>query len=86
MATTMSKTRLRAVTSKLEPADNIDKSRTLWRAKLRIQNEKDEFLFRCGEEFTDAATKAQELLETSPSCKMVGAEIIAIERVARLWN
>ena len=84
---TMSAARMREVTARLGPAETAEKSRTLWRARLRIGGTgKDEFLFRSSEEFTEAAGKAEELLESSPSCKVSGAQIVAVERVARLWN
>jgi hypothetical protein len=60
--------------------------RVLWKARLRIQERKDEFLFRAGEEFSGASIIAADLLDSSPSCQMVGAVIVGIERVARLWN
>ena len=60
--------------------------RVLWKARLRIQERKDEFLFRASEEFREASTIATDLLDSSPSCQMVGAVIVGIERVARLWN
>jgi hypothetical protein len=60
--------------------------RVLWKARLSIQQRKDEFLFRASEEFSEASTIATDLLDSSPSCQMVGAVIVGIERVARLWN
>ncbi len=60
--------------------------RVLWKARLSIQHRKDEFLFRAGEEFAEASTIAMDLLLNSPSCKITGAVIVGIERVARLWN
>ncbi len=60
--------------------------RVLWKARLSIQQRKDEFLFRASEEFSEASTIATDLLGSSPSCQMVGAVIVGIERVARLWN
>lgn len=84
---TNSKPRLAAIASKLGPKDAEQAGRTLWRARLRVPPAgKDEFLFRSSDEFSEAAFCAQTLLEGSPSCKMVGAEIISLERVARLWN
>ena len=71
---------------KLGPAETKEKLRTLWKANLRIQTDKGDFLFRSSEEFADAAVTAQRLLESSPSCRMVGAVIVGVERVARLWN
>ncbi len=78
--------RMQAIADKIGPGETKVRVRTLWRAKLRIQNRKDEFLFRSTEDFADAAKIAQTLLDSSPSCKMSGAEIVSIERVARLWN
>ena len=79
--------RAKLMTAKIGPlAIEEGEQRTLWKARLRIQNEKQEFLFRSTDEFQLAAKTAQELLETSPSCQMVGAEIVAVERMARLWN
>jgi len=69
---TTSAVRIKAVTDKLGPGDADETARTLWRARLRVQNNKDEFLFRSSEDFTDAAEVAQQLLDESPSCKMVG--------------
>lgn len=60
--------------------------RVLWKARLSIQQRKEEFLFRASEEFSEASTIATDLLDSSPSCQMVGAVIVGIERVARLWN
>jgi hypothetical protein len=84
--TATSNVRLKAIKSNLEPLPGERGMRTLWRARLRIQDQKDEFLFRAGDEFESAAQVATELLESSPSCKMVSAQIIAVERIARLWN
>jgi hypothetical protein len=76
------------VTVRIGPSETTakEKSRTLWRANLRIQNEKQDFLFRASEDFAEASTLAQKLLDSSPSCQMVGAVIVGIERMARLWN
>jgi hypothetical protein len=63
-----------------------DQNRTLWKANLRIQNEKQDFLFRSTEDFAEASALAQKLCESSPSCAMVGAVIVGIERMAKLWN
>lgn len=82
----ISRERLKQVKERSGPAESGEDMRTLWRARLRIGAEKDEFLFRSSEEWGEASGEAQRLLETSPSCKMVGAVIIAVERVARLWN
>lgn len=68
------------------PAAAIDTHRVLWKARLSIQQRKDEFLFRASEEFGEASTIATDLLDSPPSCQMVGAVIVGIERVARLWN
>lgn len=85
--TATSQARVEQVKNRLGPGEGPAGPGTLWRARLRLPpSGKDEFLFRSSEEFSDAATTAQELLETSPSCKMVGAEIIEVARVARLWN
>ncbi len=83
---TKSGVRIQAIADKIGPGESKERIRTLWRAKLRIQNRKDEFLFRSTEDFSDAAKTAQTLLDGSPSCKISGAEIVSIERVARLWN
>ena len=83
---TMSTIRMKKIAERMQPAPNDQHNLTLWRAKLRIQTASDDFLFRSSDEFSDAAEVAQTLLESSPSCKMVGAEIVAVERVARLWN
>lgn len=60
--------------------------RTLWRATMRIGTAKEAFYFRESENFTAAAVTASRLLEESLSARMVGAEIVAVEREARLWN
>jgi len=60
--------------------------RTLWRARLRVGPNKDEFLFRANEEFLEASEIAADILDSSPSCKVAGATIVAVERVSRLWN
>ena len=83
---TKSAVRVAAIASKLGPEETSQKDRTLWRARLRVGTNKDEFLFRANDDFSGASEIAQELLESSPSCKMTGAEIIALERVARIWN
>lgn len=69
-----------------EPPAQSNADRVLWKAQLSIQQRKDEFLFRASEEFSEASTIATDLLGSSPSCQMVGAVIVGIERVARLWN
>ena len=76
----------RNTSRKVAPAAAIDTHRVLWKARLSIQQRKDEFLFRASEEFGEASTIATDLLDSSPSCQMVGAVIVGIERVARLWN
>lgn len=68
------------------PPAQSNADRVLWKAWLSIQQRKDEFLFRASEEFSEASTIATDLLDSSPSCQMVGAVIVGIERVARLWN
>jgi hypothetical protein len=60
--------------------------RVLWRARLRIGAGKDEFLYRCTEDFTLASATAEGLLQASTAASMVGAVITGIERQARLWN
>lgn len=60
--------------------------RTLWRASLRIGTNRESFYFREIGDFGEAAKTAQRLLEASLSARMVGAEIIAVEREAILWN
>jgi hypothetical protein len=82
----MSKTRLRVVQSKLAPEDAGEEGRTLWRCVLRIDVERDEFFFRAGPKFEDAANEALRLVCESASCQMVRAVIVAVERVAKLWN
>ena len=79
--------KVRAVVERLHDDKTVAKGRVLWRAKLFIPGGgKDEFLFRGEEEFTLAAASAQQILESRASCKMVSAQIVAVERVARLWN
>ena len=79
--------RIGVIASRLGPRETSQETRTLWRARLRIPpGGKDEFLFRANNDFSDASAVAQDLLDSSQSCKMCGAEIIAVERVARLWN
>lgn len=65
---------------KLAPATKSEKLRTLWKASLRVGTGKDEFLFRSTEEFTQASRVAQDLLDSSPSCQITGAVIVAVER------
>ena len=60
--------------------------RVLWRASLRIGDRKDQFLFRCTEEFELAAATAELLLQESTAATMVSAVIVGIDRQARLWN
>lgn len=72
--------------SKLNLTPQIDKMRTLWKANLRIQHERDNFLFTATEEFEQAARIAEKLLQSSASCRMVGAVIVGIERIDHLWN
>jgi hypothetical protein len=88
LTTTITKTRLRIVQSRLAPAEEADaeEGRTLWRCILRCGIERDEFLFRSGDKFEDAANQALHLVTLSPSCQMVKAVIVAVERVAKLWN
>jgi hypothetical protein len=75
------------IEKRLGPGDPAGSMRTLWRARLKVgNNNKDEFLFRAGEEFEDAGATACVLLDSSPSCKISGATIVAVERVAKLWN
>jgi hypothetical protein len=79
--------RIGAVVERLGPGVTDETNRTLWRCRMRIPGGKpDEFLFKSSEEFIDASGLADQLLAESPSCKMVGATILAVERVARLWN
>jgi hypothetical protein len=73
-------------TFKISAPQTKEKLRTLWKAHLKIQNDKSEFLFRSSEEFAEASALAQKLVESSPSCHMVGVVIVGIERVAHLWN
>lgn len=59
---------------------------TLWKVKLRIGDEYQEFLFRQRDDWESAAKTAQDLVDKSAACDMVGATIVAVERVAHLWN
>jgi hypothetical protein len=77
-------TRVTGIT--LGPSGTKEKLSVLWKAKLKIQNETGDFLFRSTEEMLDAAAAAERILQSSPSCKMVGAVIVGVERVAKLWN
>lgn len=63
-----------------------DTHRVLWKTCLQIGNRNDEFLFRAGEDFGAAFRIALHLLDSSASCQMEGAVIVALERIARLWN
>jgi hypothetical protein len=64
----------------------IREPRTLWKANLRVGTAKHDFLFRCGEEFSEASLLAEDLLQTSESTRIFGAVIVGIERVATLRN
>jgi hypothetical protein len=69
-----------------DDAENDGQMRTLWRASLRIGTNREAFYFREIADFGQAAKTAQKLLEASLSARMVGAEIVAVEREATLWN
>jgi hypothetical protein len=64
--------------------------RTLWKAKLQFPggraNEEQNFLFRERDDFACAAETAEKLLESHRAAEMAGAYIVAVERVAHLWN
>lgn len=63
--------------------EDDDHRRTLWRARLRPKNE---FMFRETADFNQAVRTAQKLLEESRAARMIDADIVAVERVAALWN
>lgn len=68
------------------PTSGEDKMRTLWRVKLKVGTEDREALFRASEDFEEAAGMATKLVLSSPGSQMVGATIVGINRIARLWN
>ena len=70
----------------VNPGIDDEGLRVLWKAELRIGTRKDSFLYRCTEEFDRAAFTAEALLQSSPAASMVGAVIVGIERLDRLWN
>jgi len=71
----------------LDPEVSIKLS-VLWQAKLSVPGGKgnESFLFRSTEDFERAARTAEVLLQSSPGCRVSGAYITGLDRVARLWN
>jgi hypothetical protein len=87
LSPTLSRTRLKAIASQLSPGDDEPtEERTLWRCILRVDLNRDEFLFRSTDDFEQATIEALQLVDRSQSCRMTKARVVAIERVARLWN
>jgi hypothetical protein len=72
--------------SVLKPEPTNGGMRTLWSATLQIADGREDFLFREQDDFEKAAATAQKLVEGSTACRMVGAVIVEIKRVAHLWN
>jgi hypothetical protein len=68
------------------PASAPKGASTLWQCTLRLATAKEDFLFREKDDFALAAATAANLVDGSPACKMAGAVIIEIKRVAHLWN
>lgn len=62
------------------------KLRFVWRAKIRIGDRRDEFLFRAVDQEPKALKVATEIFERSPYCNLTGAAISGVERIARIWN
>lgn len=83
-------TTTRALKISIEPpmlGNGDNKMRVLWRVRINIDGIERTGLFRAGEDFANAATVLQEIIETSPAMKMHGsAQVMGIDRIARLWN
>jgi len=63
-----------------------DQLRTLWLARLRAGVNNHDMYFRSTEEAIDATLTAQKLIDESAASNIAGAVIVAVTRIARLWN
>jgi hypothetical protein len=72
----------------LEPLrGDAEEDCTLWEATIFIPGgDEQTFYFRASEDFSLAATTANELVKDSPGCRLVGASIVEVKRIALLWN
>jgi hypothetical protein len=58
----------------------------VWKTTIRLGKREDKFLFACSDDAIEAIRIASNLVDSLSSTKMLGAKIICVERVGKLYG